>query len=280
MIAAALRSALSERYADGKLFVIENLASETPSTRQALQALSVVGDYKSAVVVLHRDEDSAWLSLRNVVNVHAIAVDQLNTYDVVANEVVVFTKDAMDDFIARTTSATESKPVIVPAAKKKAVKETKVKPAKVAKAPVEEVAPPAPVVEEVPAPVEEIVEAVVEAPVVEEPVLEEPVVEAPIEETPEVVEVVEEVAEVTKPAAKTAKAVKAEVAPEDKPDYGEGSYRGENPPEGFDIKGNEDSMLFHTPASRWYSRTVAEIWFNSEEAATAAGFTDVMENKK
>src|SRR5664279_4740076 len=54
--------------------------------------------------------------------------------------------------------------------------------------------------------------------------------------------------------------------------YGEGSYVGENPPEGYDIKGNADSMKYHTAASQWYGRTIAEVWFNTTEAAEAAGF--------
>ncbi|NNG18127.1 50S ribosomal protein L17 [Naumannella sp. ID2617S] len=61
--------------------------------------------------------------------------------------------------------------------------------------------------------------------------------------------------------------------------YGEGSYRGENPPSGFDIKGNEDSMKFHTPESQWYEQTVAEVWFNSADAAQKAGFVDVLAGK-
>lgn len=56
--------------------------------------------------------------------------------------------------------------------------------------------------------------------------------------------------------------------------YGEDSYKGETPPEGFDIKGNEDSMKFHTPESPWYDRTVAEVWFRTAEAAEAAGFVN------
>lgn len=55
--------------------------------------------------------------------------------------------------------------------------------------------------------------------------------------------------------------------------YGEGSYVGENPPEGFTIKGNERSKKFHLAGSGGYERTIAEVWFNSEEAAEAAGFT-------
>ncbi len=66
----------------------------------------------------------------------------------------------------------------------------------------------------------------------------------------------------------------------DEAKYGEGSYVGEEPPAGFDIKGNEDSMKFHTPESRWYDQTIAEVWFNSADAATKAGFVDAMEGKE
>ena len=55
--------------------------------------------------------------------------------------------------------------------------------------------------------------------------------------------------------------------------YGEGSYVGAEPPEGYSIKGNERSMKFHLPGTGGYERTIAEVWFNSEEAAQAAGFT-------
>ena len=61
--------------------------------------------------------------------------------------------------------------------------------------------------------------------------------------------------------------------------YGEGSYVGENPPEGFDIKGNADSMKYHTTESPWYGRTIAEVWFNSTDAAEAAGFVAAVAEK-
>ncbi|WP_454226089.1 50S ribosomal protein L17, sunset domain variant [Propioniciclava flava] len=90
-----------------------------------------------------------------------------------------------------------------------------------------------------------------------------------------------------KPAAKAAKAEKVAVGDDAKaaaaveaPQFGEGSYVGEEPAAGFDIKGNADSMLFHTPESRWYDITKAEVWFNSADAATAAGFTDAMAGKE
>ena len=56
-------------------------------------------------------------------------------------------------------------------------------------------------------------------------------------------------------------------------DYGDGSYRGDNPPEGFTIKGNERSMKFHVPTALGFERTVTDLWFNSPEAAERAGFT-------
>ncbi|SHI39768.1 hypothetical protein SAMN02745244_00272 [Tessaracoccus bendigoensis DSM 12906] len=55
--------------------------------------------------------------------------------------------------------------------------------------------------------------------------------------------------------------------------YGEGSYVGTEPPEGYSIKGNERSKKYHLPGTGGYERTIAEVWFTSEEAAEAAGFT-------
>lgn len=63
------------------------------------------------------------------------------------------------------------------------------------------------------------------------------------------------------------------VADDVKEDFGPDSYKGDNPPEGFIIKGNERSMKYHVPGTGGYERTIAEIWFTTEEAAQAAGFT-------
>ena len=74
--------------------------------------------------------------------------------------------------------------------------------------------------------------------------------------------------EVTPPAeGEQAEEPQAESQP-----FGEGSYAGPNPPEGYTIKGNERSMKYHLPDMAGYARTTAEVWFNSEEAAQAAGF--------
>ena len=76
------------------------------------------------------------------------------------------------------------------------------------------------------------------------------------------------------PAKKSAAADEAEVETTEAP-YGEGSaapLADGSAPEGFDIKGNEDSKKYHTPESPWYDQTVAEVWFATQEAAEAAGF--------
>jgi len=92
------------------------------------------------------------------------------------------------------------------------------------------------------------------------------------------------VAEATQAAAKAAPVVE-ESAPVVEPvetaetEAAEAKYAGSKPatadnvaPEGFEVKGNEDSMKYHVPGSRWYDATVAEVWFDSAESASAAGF--------
>ena len=104
MIAAALRGALSDRARDGRVYVIQELVpGDLPSTKTALAAIKTVASTDKVLVVLHRDEDLSWLSLRNVVTVHALAVDQLNTYDVLVNDEVVFSEAALAEFVARST---------------------------------------------------------------------------------------------------------------------------------------------------------------------------------
>ena len=104
MIAAALRGALSDRARDGRVYVIQELVpGDLPSTKTALAAIKTIATTDKVLVVLHRDEDLSWLSLRNVVTVHALAVDQLNTYDVLVNDEVVFSEAALAEFVARST---------------------------------------------------------------------------------------------------------------------------------------------------------------------------------
>jgi large subunit ribosomal protein L4 len=101
MIAAALRGALSDRARDGRVYVVDQLVTgDHPSTRAALTALAAATTTGKVLVVLARDDDLAWLSLRNASSVHALAVDQLNAYDVLVHDEVVFTSAALAAFVA------------------------------------------------------------------------------------------------------------------------------------------------------------------------------------
>jgi large subunit ribosomal protein L4 len=103
MKAAALRGALSDRARAGRIHVVEGFVSgDTPSTKSALSVLSDLTDRSRALVVVEREDAVTWLSLRNVETVHLIAVDQLNTYDVLISDDVVFTKGAYDRFVGAT----------------------------------------------------------------------------------------------------------------------------------------------------------------------------------
>ncbi|TRY19919.1 50S ribosomal protein L4 [Tessaracoccus rhinocerotis] len=100
MVAAALRGALSDRARDGQVHVVSELVSgDVPSTKAALNTLAALGELSKVLVVLDRFEDVAWLSLRNVDTVHVLAVDQLNTYDVLAADNIVFTSAALAAFV-------------------------------------------------------------------------------------------------------------------------------------------------------------------------------------
>ncbi|MEO6957440.1 MAG: 50S ribosomal protein L4 [Antricoccus sp.] len=189
MKAAALRGALSDRARGGLLFVISQIAQdESVKTKAAVAAIRAVTPLvdtpkKRVLVVLGRDDLASWVSLRNVPNVHLLVADQLNTYDVLVSDAVVFTRDALGEFLEGKAVLSDSAPQI-------------------------DQAPASP-------------DATDEAP------------------------------------------------------YGEGSHgplADDAAPEGFDIKGNADSMLYHLPGTAFYDRTIAEVWFDSAQRAEAAGF--------
>ncbi|MCW3765926.1 50S ribosomal protein L4 [Paenarthrobacter ureafaciens] len=101
MKAAALRGALSDRARNGRIHVIEALVAGTkPSAKEALASLRAVSERKNLLVVIDRAEDVAALSVRNLADVHVLYADQLNTYDVLISDDVVFTKAAFDAFVA------------------------------------------------------------------------------------------------------------------------------------------------------------------------------------
>ena len=101
MKAAALRGALSDRARADRVHVVSGLVEgQTPSTKSALTALRAVTEAAAVLVVLDRADDVTWMSLRNVPEVHLLAPDQLNTYDVLVNDDVVFTQTALEQFLA------------------------------------------------------------------------------------------------------------------------------------------------------------------------------------
>jgi large subunit ribosomal protein L4 len=104
MKAAALRGALSDRAANDRIYVVTSfIEGDMPRTKDALAALNKVtgGADRNVLVVTEHDDELSWKSLRNVPFVHLLAEDQLNTYDVLASDYVVFTKAALDAFVER-----------------------------------------------------------------------------------------------------------------------------------------------------------------------------------
>ncbi|WP_200829139.1 50S ribosomal protein L4 [Arcanobacterium ihumii] len=100
MIAAALRQSLSDRARNGRVHVVKGFVdAETPSTKAAIKLLAKVNEGRRALVVLGRDEDVNVLSLRNVPEVHSIYGDQLNSYDVLVADDVIFTEAALEAWV-------------------------------------------------------------------------------------------------------------------------------------------------------------------------------------
>ena len=180
MIKLALRSALSDRANEGKVVVVDGWGLDAPSTKSAVAALGTLGLTGSILLVHGREDINVVKSFRNVPNVQLIEVGELNAYDVLCNQTIVFTP--------------ENLPTATPIDKQDGERKTFAASA----------------------------EANVEGP------------------------------------------------------YGKGSHAPADDgsePKGFDIKGNAQSMLYHTPGSRYYSQTIAEVWFSTEDAAEAAGFS-------
>ncbi|MQY07617.1 50S ribosomal protein L4 [Actinomadura macrotermitis] len=102
MKAAALRGALSDRARFGRVHVVDGLIDgDAPKTKTALAALRGITEAKRVLLVLDREDELTWKSLRNEPSVHVIVSDQLNTYDVLVNDDVVFTQKAYDEFVSR-----------------------------------------------------------------------------------------------------------------------------------------------------------------------------------
>ena len=95
MIKLALRSALSDRASEGKVIVVDDWKFDTPSTKGAIAALVALGVEGKVLLVLDRGDVAAWKSFRNLGHVHIIETAELNTYDVLVSDFVVFTKSTL-----------------------------------------------------------------------------------------------------------------------------------------------------------------------------------------
>jgi large subunit ribosomal protein L4 len=208
MKVAALRGALSDRARNGRVHVVSALvAGDTPSTRAASTALASISENRHVLVVAERTDEVTWLSLRNNGAVHLLEPGQLNTYDVLISDDVIFIEGALNAFLDGPVGGKSAKG----AASSAELEEG----------------------------------ALTEAPAT------------------------------AKKSATASKADTAEVSSEDDAPYGKGSHAAlpdDSQPEGYDIKGNADSMLYHVPGSSFYDRTVAEVWFASAADAEKAGF--------
>jgi large subunit ribosomal protein L4 len=119
MKAAALRGALSDRARGGQLHVVSAVVeADTPSTKSARKLIEGITGSPRVLVVVGRDDLVAWRSLRNLPNVHLLAPDQLNTYDVLVCDDIVFTEEALRAFVARAgheleiVAALDSEPTV------------------------------------------------------------------------------------------------------------------------------------------------------------------------
>jgi large subunit ribosomal protein L4 len=224
MKAAALRGALSDRARSGRLHVVDSLVDgDKPSTKLALATLRELSSRPRILLVIDRADTLTPLSLRNINDLVILTFDQLNTYDVIKSDDIVFTQAAFDAFVAARSAEGAATITLSKAA-------VEADPQPVAKA----TAKKAPTTKKAKAPAAE------------------PVSVADVEA-----------------AAPATGATKTQP-------YGPGSkapLKSGNAPKGFEIKGNEDSMKYHTPDGQWYAQTVAEVWFDSVETAEAAGFT-------
>ena len=102
MIAAALRGALSDRARGERLHIVDSFGiNGAPSTKTAAAYLATIASSKRVLIVIERSDEITVKSVRNLDNVHVLPFDQLNAYDVIVSDDIVFTKSAYDAFVAK-----------------------------------------------------------------------------------------------------------------------------------------------------------------------------------
>jgi large subunit ribosomal protein L4 len=108
MIAAALLGALSDRARGQRLHIVDSFGIDgAPATKAAASVLTAFGAVKNVLVVIERDDEITVKSVRNLPYVHVLPVGQLNAYDVLVSDDIVFTKAAYDAFVAAKAATTE-----------------------------------------------------------------------------------------------------------------------------------------------------------------------------
>ena len=108
MIKAALYGALSDRARNERIHVVEELVpGQTPSTKQAKAFIERLTDRKNVLLVIGREDINARRSANNLPNVQILDAGQLNTYDVLYSDDVVFSVEALHTFVERATGAAE-----------------------------------------------------------------------------------------------------------------------------------------------------------------------------
>ena len=108
MIAAALRGALSDRARNGRIHAVTELVEgQAPSTKAAKTFLATLTENKQVLIVIGRTDETGAKSVRNLPGVHVISPDQLNTYDVLKADDVVFSVEALDAYISAHTNKDE-----------------------------------------------------------------------------------------------------------------------------------------------------------------------------
>jgi large subunit ribosomal protein L4 len=108
MIAAALRGALSDRARNGRIHAVTELVEgQAPSTKSAKTFLATLTENKQVLIVIGRTDETGARSVRNLPGVHVLSPDQLNTYDVLKADDVVFSVEALDAYISAHTNKDE-----------------------------------------------------------------------------------------------------------------------------------------------------------------------------
>ncbi|MEU3711583.1 50S ribosomal protein L4 [Streptomyces catenulae] len=107
MKAAALRGALTDRARNSRIHVVSGVVDGAISTKAAKGLLGKVSERKNLLLVAERSDEAAWLSARNLPRVHILEPGQLNTYDVLVSDDVVFTTAALESFVSGRNAETE-----------------------------------------------------------------------------------------------------------------------------------------------------------------------------